>query len=178
MSAARDVGTNYLEFFGKLDSKGQEFAANSRNRMRASYIAAKNYGKFQDWTESNNDAFAIIDHMVIGLTRDAGFSEVQKAPTYTLQNAPADMLEAEAARRGLRVVLANAPPQLPGVVMPASSAQQMRPLAPVAPPMPAAVDPVAVNPFAPRDLDEGGSVAVDVEDSISKLVTEHRKPKG
>lgn len=101
-----------------LDTKGGEYALNTRNRLRTSYVAAKIYGKAPDWTPADDKAFDDIDAQTVALVKNAGMMPPPLPAVPTLSNASEDDFRAEAIRRGFmapaKVVRPPAPMAQPG----------------------------------------------------------------
>lgn len=91
----------------QLDTKGGEYALNTRNRLRTAYIAAKTYGKNHNWTPADDRAFDSIDAQTLALVNDSGMAPPPLPALPTLQNASEDDFRREAAARGF--VLSAAP---------------------------------------------------------------------
>ncbi len=72
---------DFTAFLAGLDDKGRDYAHSCRNRLRTSYMAAKAYGKMQDWTPGNDTSFEAIDLLVTQLVNDAGYESRGKAAT-------------------------------------------------------------------------------------------------
>lgn len=88
------------EMLAKLDTKGGDYALNTRNRLRTSYVAAKIYGKSPDWTPADDKAFDDIDAQTVALVKNAGMMPPPLPAVPTLENANEDDFRAEAVRRG------------------------------------------------------------------------------
>lgn len=102
----------------QLDTKGGEYALNTRNRLRTAYVAAKTYGKNHNWTPADDRAFDSIDAQTVALVNDSGMGAPPQPPAVTIHNASEDDFRREAAMRGF--VLSTAPKtQRPPVQQPA-----------------------------------------------------------
>lgn len=95
------------ELLTLLDTKGGDYALNTRNRLRTAYIAAKAYGKNHNWMPADDKAFDNIDEQTVALVRDAGMVAPQPPALPTLSSASEDDFRREAALRGF--VLSDAP---------------------------------------------------------------------
>jgi hypothetical protein len=115
---------SFSRIFGNIEANGIELAANTRNRLRASFMAAKMNAKVQDWTKADDEAFDAIDAMTDKLVADAGF----KAAPQALSK---EFLEKQAEIRGLKLVpidaqIAAVPPAKSIFADPASKAERPR----------------------------------------------------
>lgn len=98
-----------------LDTKGGEYALNTRNRLRTAYVAAKTYGKNHNWTPSDDKAFDNIDEQTVALVKDAGMLAPQPPALPTLLNASEDDFRREAAARGFALSPAAKRPPAPAL---------------------------------------------------------------
>lgn len=97
---------SFSRIFGNIEQNGIDLAANTRNRLRASFMAAKMSAKVQDWTKADDEAFDAIDTMTDKLVADAGFKP-------SLQALSKEFLEKQAEMRGLKLVPLMVAPQAP-----------------------------------------------------------------
>ena len=91
----------------QLDTKGGEYALNTRNRLRTAYVAAKTYGKNHNWTPADDRAFDSIDAQTLALVNDSGMAPPPPPALPTLSNASEDDFRREAQARGFH--LSNMP---------------------------------------------------------------------
>lgn len=91
-----------------MSEKGAAFVTVERNRLRKAFMQGRQLGKISEWLPTDDAALDAFDIIVEQMAKDAGLVAPQQT-TYTVESAPADIFEAEAARRGMRLIPTNKP---------------------------------------------------------------------